>query len=194
MNRTVLAGILTSGALSLAACEATPEPTEEQTQPSATAVDESPSRAVAQLEAKSGSDLRGEAFFVAEGANQVSFGIYVEGVSPGEHAVHLHETGDCSAEDASSAGAHWNPTNEDHGQWGVPPFHLGDIGNIVVGEDGDGSLSLTTDSWSLSDEGERAVVGRAVVVHEGADDFTTQPGGAAGARIGCGVIQWKPQT
>jgi Cu-Zn family superoxide dismutase len=150
-------------------------------------------RAVAVLEAKSGSEMTGEAFFVPKGG-ELSFGIHIENASPGEHAVHIHELGDCSAADASSAGEHWNPTAQDHGKWGVEPFHLGDIGNIEVGSDGDGSLSLTTDLWSLEQNGESSVLEKAIVVHEQADDFTTQPGGDAGDRLACGVIQLKEGT
>ncbi len=88
----------------------------------------------------------------------------------------------------SSAGGHWNPTAEDHGQWDTQPFHLGDIGNVVVDEEGKGSLSLITDRWSMGGGGANDILGKAVVVHADPDDFKTQPSGAAGARIGCGVI------
>lgn len=151
-------------------------------------------RAVATLEAKSGSDLTGEAFFVQEANGKVSFGVHVEHVKPGLHAVHIHENGDCSAADASSAGGHWNPTGEEHGKWGVHPFQLGDIGNIDVGPDGTGSLSMETDLWNLNEHDEHSVLGHSVVVHAGADDFKTQPSGNAGARIGCGVITLKKTT
>jgi Cu-Zn family superoxide dismutase len=114
-------------------------------------------------------------------------------VEPGPHAVHIHETGDCSAEDGSSAGGHWNPTGEEHGKWGEHPFHLGDIGNIEVGEDGTGSITLSTDLWSIGDSSDHDVVGKSIVVHAGADDFKSQPSGAAGERIGCGVIELKEQ-
>jgi superoxide dismutase, Cu-Zn family len=148
-------------------------------------------QAVATLEAKSGSSLTGEATFTEQNYGEVTFEVHIEGVSPGLHAVHIHEVGDCSAPDGSSAGGHWNPTNQPHGKWGEEPHHLGDIGNIDVGEDGQGHLSLTTDAWSLEDMGDRSVLGKAVVVHSGADDFTSQPSGAAGDRIGCGVIELK---
>jgi superoxide dismutase, Cu-Zn family len=151
-------------------------------------------RAVATLEAKSGSDLTGEASFVEEANGKLSFEVRVEHVEPGSHAVHIHENGDCSAPDASSAGGHWNPTGEDHGKWGVHPFHLGDIGNIDVGPDGTGSLSLETDQWNLDETGDHSVLGHAVVVHAGTDDFKTQPSGDAGARIGCGAIMMKKAT
>jgi Cu-Zn family superoxide dismutase len=151
-------------------------------------------RAVARLEAKSESSLSGEAFFTEEDSGDVSFAVHIENVEPGQHAVHIHESGDCSAPDASSAGDHWNPTSDPHGKWGEEPHHLGDIGNIEVGEDGSGSLSLTTEDWSLGEMDARSVLGKAVVVHAGEDDFSTQPDGAAGDRIGCGVITLTQET
>ena len=60
-----------------------------------------------------------------------------------------------------------------------------------MGEDGTGSLTLTTDQWELGTGSDRDVVGLGLVVHAGPDDFTSQPSGAAGARIGCGVVVKK---
>jgi Cu-Zn family superoxide dismutase len=148
--------------------------------------------AVAKLAPKSGSELSGRAEFTKTNG-ETQFEVTIENVEPGPHAVHIHETGDCSAEDASTAGGHWNPTGEEHGKWGEAPFHLGDIGNIEVGEDGKGSLTMSTDIWSLGDSSDHDVVGKAIVVHSGADDFESQPSGAAGERIGCGVIEMKEQ-
>jgi len=142
------------------------------------------------LKAKSGSDLTGIAIFIQDSFG-VSLQLNLENTPPGEHAVHLHETGDCSADDASSAGGHWNPTIEDHGKWGDAPHHLGDIGNISVGEDGIGTLSLTTDRWTIGGGGETDIYGKALVVHADPDDFASQPTGAAGGRIGCAVIKLK---
>jgi Cu-Zn family superoxide dismutase len=156
--------------------------------------DEAPSAApemltaIARIESKSGSELVGTATFEG-GAGEVALVLEVENAPPGPHAFHLHEVGDCSAPDGTSAGGHWNPTGADHGRWGAEPYHLGDIGNLEVGEDGRGSLTLMTDLWSIGTGTETDVVGRAVVVHAGVDDFMTQPTGAAGGRIGCGVIE-----
>jgi Cu-Zn family superoxide dismutase len=79
----------------------------------------------------------------------------------------------------------------DHGKWGADHFHLGDLGNIDVNEDGFGSLTLTTDLWSLGTGGDDDIVGLGIIVHASEDDFTTQPTGAAGGRIGCGVVVKK---
>ncbi len=145
-------------------------------------------RAEAVIEGKSGSKLTGHAMFIMK-KDTVKLELTVENAPPGTHAVHLHEKGDCSAPDAMSAGPHWNPTNAAHGQWGHNPFHRGDIGNIEVGKDGKGRTTLETDLWSIGGKPETDVLGRAIVVHAGPDDFVTQPTGNAGGRIGCGVVR-----
>ena len=145
------------------------------------------SRATAYINPRSDSELFGSAIFIREG-DQITVQVSIEAAPPGEHAVHIHETGDCSAPDATSAGGHWNPTGADHGKWNEAPFHLGDIGNVLAGEDGTGSIMLTTDLWEMGTGETNDIMGKAVIVHAGPDDFTTQPTGAAGGRLGCGVI------
>ncbi len=144
--------------------------------------------AIATIEAKNDSGVTGTASFTVAG-DQVMLTLSIENATPGEHAFHLHAVGDCSAPDGTSAGGHWNPTEQDHGQWGGEAFHLGDVGNLDVGDDGTATLTVATNLWSVGTGDDDDVVGRAVIVHQGVDDFTTQPTGAAGARIGCGVIQ-----
>jgi Cu-Zn family superoxide dismutase len=141
------------------------------------------------LEGKSGSTMTGRATFT-EREGQIAFHILVQGAPPGTHAVHIHEFGDCSDPEAKSAGAHWNPTSQAHGQWGHGS-HLGDIGNLEVDDRGQGMLTLTTDLWSIGGGGASDVLGKSIIVHAAADDFTTQPTGNAGGRIGCGVIREK---
>ena len=144
--------------------------------------------ATAEIRPTEGNSLTGAASFRSQGGSVVMT-LALQNAPVGEHAFHLHQIGDCSAPDGTSAGGHWNPTGEEHGAWGSAPFHLGDVGNLVVGEDGSGSIELTTDLWSIGTGEDSDIVGRAVIVHAGADDFTTQPTGAAGGRIGCGVIE-----
>lgn len=144
-------------------------------------------QANAMIDASNDSGVTGIAVFTQSG-DQITLTIEIQGASPGLHAVHIHAYGDCSAPDGTSAGGHWNPTDVAHGKWGVGEFHLGDIGNITVGEDGTGSITLTTDLWEIGTGSDVDVVGKGIIVHAGADDFTSQPSGAAGARIGCGVI------
>ncbi|NJN27293.1 MAG: superoxide dismutase family protein [Cyclobacteriaceae bacterium] len=136
----------------------------------------------------SGSELKGEATFKTNKDGKVEFKLTLENVAPGEHAVHLHENGDCSAADASSAGGHWNPTNEEHGKRGTGSFHKGDIGNVTVGDDGKGEMEMIIEGWSIGGNADSNILDKAVIIHAGADDFTSQPSGAAGDRIGCGVI------
>ncbi len=148
-----------------------------------------PSRqAIATIGSASGSNLTGTAIFTQSG-DTIMLTVEIQNVSPGVHAVHIHEKGDCSSPDGTSAGGHWNPTNVPHGQWGEGEFHLGDIGNITVGEDGTGKIELTTNLWEMGTGSDLDIVGRGIIVHAGADDFTSQPSGAAGTRIGCGAIQ-----
>lgn len=144
--------------------------------------------AVAHIEPLGDNELTGTAVFTDLG-DSISLLIEVEGLAPGLYAVHIHETGDCSAPDGSSAGGHWNPTNTSHGRWGEGEFHLGDLGNIEVETDGIGFLELETDLWEMGTGSELDIVGRGIIVHAGADDFTSQPSGNAGARIGCGAIE-----
>ena len=133
------------------------------------------------------SGVTGMAIFTQNG-DQITLTIEIQGASPGLHAVHIHANGDCSAPDGTSAGGHWNPTDVAHGKWGEGEFHLGDIGNITVRDDGIGSITLTTDLWEIGTGSDVDVVGKGIIVHADADDFVSQPSGAAGARIGCGVI------
>jgi superoxide dismutase, Cu-Zn family len=137
----------------------------------------------AALEPRSGSMVTG---FVAarpmEGGTHLS--ISVANATPGKHGVHLHETGDCSAPDASSAGAHWNPDGTEHG--GPGAGHAGDFGNIEVGQDGTGTLEMHVNK--PLDE----VKGKALIVHAGPDDLVSQPAGDSGGRVACGVIVDSP--
>lgn len=105
-------------------------------------------------------------------------------------AVHLHEHGDCGDNGKASHG-HWNPTNAQHGKWGSASFHLGDIGNVKLDAKGKGTLTITTDLWTLGGKSDKNILGKAMIVHGGMDDYTTQPTGNAGSRIGCGLILAK---
>ena len=144
-------------------------------------------QAIATIGSASGSNVTGMAVFTQNG-DYITLTIEIQNVSPGVHAVHIHESGDCSSGDGKSAGGHWNPTDVAHGKWGEGEFHLGDLGNITVGEDGRGGFELTTDLWEIGTGSDVDVVGKGIIVHADADDFTSQPSGNAGARIGCGVI------
>ncbi|MCY3680095.1 MAG: ABC transporter substrate-binding protein [Gemmatimonadetes bacterium] len=134
------------------------------------------------------SSVSGKAIFTQIGDN-IKLVVSLANASAGEHAVHIHATGDCSAPDGTSAGGHWNPTGVAHGKWGEGEFHLGDIGNMTVDDQGMGKIELTTNLWEMNTGSDIDIVGKAIIVHAGADDFVSQPSGNAGARIGCGVIE-----
>ena len=142
-----------------------------------------------QIEPRSGSNVSGTVVFTQENG-EVTMTAEVSGLNEGMHAIHIHENADCSAEDGSSAGGHWNPTFEDHGQWGDSNgYHRGDIGNFDVNSEGTGSITFTTDKWCIGCEDEKMnILGKSVIVHEGEDDFTSQPSGDAGSRVGCAEI------
>jgi Cu-Zn family superoxide dismutase len=146
-----------------------------------------PAEARAAIEARSGSGLSGTAIFTEKDGG-VELVVDVAGAPPGPHAVHLHEKGDCSAPDATSAGGHFNPDNSPHGAPDAEHHHAGDFGNMTVGEDGKGHLAITTNRLTVK-AGANSVVGHAIIVHASADDMTTQPTGNAGGRIGCGVVK-----
>lgn len=144
---------------------------------------------VVRLESKSGSTATGVAIFVQE-YGQVRLISEFEGLTPGVHAMHLHEKADCSAADGTSSGGHWNPTFEKHGSWGDPKgYHRGDIGNLTAKADGTAKLMFQTDQWCIGCGDEtKDILGKAVILHDGRDDLTTQPTGNAGGRISCGGI------
>jgi Cu-Zn family superoxide dismutase len=144
--------------------------------------------ATAKLESRSGSSVTGKVTFTQHDG-KVAMKVVVKGLMPGQHAIHLHDKGDCSAPDATSAGGHWNPSSESHGRWGHAPFHHGDIGNLVADAKGKAELTFESELWTLGDGKPSDVVGHAVIVHAGEDDFTTQPTGNAGGRVACGVVK-----
>lgn len=103
------------------------------------------------------------------------------------HAIHVHETGDCSAADASSAGGHFNPAGTAHGKVGAGAHHAGDMDNITADAQGVARVSVHASGVTLGG-GARNIVGRAIVVHAAPDDYRSQPAGNAGARVACGII------
>jgi Cu-Zn family superoxide dismutase len=93
-----------------------------------------------------------------------------------------------------AAGGHWNPTNTQHGKWGSSSFHSGDIGNINLDANGKGSLELESDLWAIGGDPQKDILNKSIIVHSGVDDYTTQPAGNSGERIGCAVIQRSSGT
>jgi len=142
-------------------------------------------RAYAFIDPKEGSQVVGAVTFV-EVDDGVRVIAHIDGLTPGKHGFHIHEHGDCSADDASSAGGHFNPTNQKHGGPDSAERHIGDLGNIVANENGYGHYDRVDSVITL--EGEQSIIGKSVVIHEDEDDLVTDPVGNAGKRIGCGVI------
>ncbi len=141
------------------------------------------------LEPKSDSKASGSVVF-KESDGKVTFTAVIGGLNEGTHAIHIHESSDCSSADGKSTGGHWNPTAQPHGKWGAADgFHKGDIGNFEADENGNGTVTMTTDEWCIGcGDANKDIIGKAIIVHQGVDDFTSQPSGDAGARISCGGI------
>ena len=119
--------------------------------------------------------------------SSVELEAHLFGLKPGESAIHIHEFADCSSMDGLSSGGHWNPTSQPHGKWGNEEgFHLGDIGNFSVDSIGHGMVKFNTDLWCINcSDRDKDLIGRSIVIHNGSDDYISQPSGAAGIRIGC---------
>jgi superoxide dismutase, Cu-Zn family len=110
----------------------------------------------------------------------------VQGLTKGKHGIHIHEYGDCSAPDGSSAGGHFNPVGMMHGGPMDITRHMGDMGNLEA--DGAGKAHLEYFDQMISMKGENSIIGKSVILHKNEDDLKTQPAGNAGPRVACGVI------
>ncbi len=141
------------------------------------------------LEPKSESTASGSVVFKEENG-KVTMTAVLGGLTEGTHAIHIHEKADCSSADGKSTGGHWNPTAQPHGAWGATEgYHKGDIGNFEADENGNGTITFSTDEWCIGcDDDKKDITGKAIIVHQGTDDLTSQPSGAAGARVSCGGI------
>lgn len=146
-------------------------------------------QAVAVLSSTSGSSVSGTVMFEESPSGDVAITGTMIGLDTGKHGFHIHETGNCSAVDASSAGPHFSPEDDQHGAKSDPADerHAGDLGNVNADERGRASIELLRSDIDFS--GDNSILGRAVVVHREADDFESQPSGDAGKRIACGVIR-----
>jgi Cu-Zn family superoxide dismutase len=142
--------------------------------------------AIAKLKPTQGNKVEGTVTFY-EAAKGLRVVAHITGLTPGEHGFHVHEHGDCSAPDASSAGGHFNPTSVPHGAPGAEQHHIGDLGNVNA--DAEGHVHLDKVFPFLTVAGENSIVGRGLIVHAGRDDLTSQPTGDAGGRVACGVIE-----
>jgi len=170
-----------------------PEPAEEPAPEPAETASAEPETvvAVAELQGREGTDIAGTVTFSQlHGGGPVTIVAEIEGVEgAGLHGFHIHETGDCSAADFTSAGGHFNPEGVEHACPPDTPRHAGDVGNIEIGDDGSGMLESSSDLITLDEAAANSVIGKAVILHAGEDDCQTQPTGDAGGRLACGVIE-----
>lgn len=142
--------------------------------------------ATAEIGPASASHVQGTASFTRI-AGGVRLNVNVSGLTPGEHGIHVHEIGDCSATDASSAKGHFNPAGKPHGSHDGE-HHAGDIPNLTA--DADGKADYSVDVLGLEiGSGDNNIAGRALIIHAAADDYKTQPAGNSGKRVACGVIK-----
>jgi superoxide dismutase, Cu-Zn family len=127
----------------------------------------------------------------SEGDDGVRLGVSVSGLSPGQHGMHIHETGSCTPPSFESAGAHLNPASKKHGLLNPEGPHAGDLPNLTVDTDGSADTTLTVPQALLA-QGPESMIGtqtRAFVVHADPDDQKTDPSGNSGSRVVCGVIE-----
>ena len=144
-----------------------------------------PTKAIAVLHSTAGSSVAGSVTFTKSG-DEIKVVADITGLTPGKHGFHIHEFGDCSSSDGSSAGGHFNPMHKAHGAPDAADRHAGDLGNIEADASGKAHLEWSDKVMKLS--GADSIIGHAVIVHEKADDLKTQPTGNAGGRLACGVI------
>jgi len=167
----------------LTACGTTPEPATTAPPAQSTA-----KQAVANLASASGSLVSGKVTVMP-----MADGVHLTGTVGGlpansTHGFHIHEKGDCSAADASSAGPHFNPAAAPHGKAESGAHHAGDMDNVVANAEGIVNLDVHVSGVTLGGGAASDIAGRALVVHAAPDDYTSQPAGNAGARVACGVI------
>lgn len=190
-------------ALGLSACGQQPAPTDTPADPAAPAAtetvpaeptapapDAAAASAIAELAPTQGNEVKGNVTFkVVDGHVHVTG--QVSGLKPdSEHGFHIHEKGDCSAPDGTSAGGHFNPAQQDHGSVASDPHHGGDMPNIKANAEGVATIDAPVSSnVNIGKGDEFDVIGRGLIVHADPDDYTSQPTGNAGARLACAVIK-----
>jgi superoxide dismutase, Cu-Zn family len=145
---------------------------------------------VARLQALGGSGVTGTVNF-RQLRNAVGVSASIRGLRPGQHGFHIHERGDCSAPDGMSAGGHFNPTGQPHGNPQSGAHHAGDMPMLRANRRGNATLNTRLTAATLR-AGDASIIGKAVIVHADPDDFTTQPTGNSGGRVACGVIEAAP--
>jgi Cu-Zn family superoxide dismutase len=171
MKRSMMAALV--AALALGGCESMNQPGP---------------RATAQLQAPKDGKVWGSVSFVQTG-DKVTVRADVRGLRPGgEFGFHIHEKGDCSAPDFTSAGGHFNPAGKAHAHYGQGERHAGDLRSLTSDAEGNAIYTFETPLLTVT-PGPNSVVGKAVVIHANPDDYKSQPAGNSGPRIACGLIR-----
>jgi len=172
--KRVAIGLSFAGLFALAACQSMEKGTGQ--------------KASATLDSRSGSNTKGQVNFTWQGNNVLVTGTF-SGLKPNaEHGFHVHEKGDCSAPDATSAGGHFNPDTKSHGMPGSGSNHAGDMPNIKADASGNAVYTAKLSGFAVNN-GPNGILGRSVVVHRDPDDYKSQPAGNSGPRVACGLIK-----
>jgi len=128
---------------------------------------------------------------LSESEKGVKIALQAEGLEPGEKAIHIHETASCEIPEFTSAGDHFNPEHKEHGIDNPKGYHAGDLPNLVIDPDGSVDLELIVEAVTLKKDAKNSLLdddGSSLVIHEGPDDYKTDPSGKSGKRIICGEI------
>jgi Cu-Zn family superoxide dismutase len=152
-------------------------------------VESSPKMAITDLHNPAGEHV-GVATFV-EGADGVRIAVNLHNMPPGVHALHIHAAASCEKPDFKSAKGHFNPYEKKHGLKNPCGPHAGDLFNILIADDGTGAVIATAALVTMGG-GKNSLFrdgGTALMIHEGPDDYVSDPAGAAGPRVACGVIR-----
>ncbi|NKB25631.1 MAG: superoxide dismutase family protein [Kiritimatiellae bacterium] len=139
-------------------------------------------KAISVLYPTTGNDVKGVVQFT-EVPGGVLITAQLSGLSPGKHGFHIHEYGDCSGADGKTAGGHFNPHGKHHSGPNKPERHVGDLGNILADKEGNATYTRVDTHVTIE-----SIIGKSLIVHAKEDDLTSQPTGAAGPRVACGVI------
>jgi Cu-Zn family superoxide dismutase len=133
----------------------------------------------------------GTVTFTQSGEDKVKVAYDLKGLTPGKHGFHIHDKGDVSAPDLSSAGPHFNPSKHKHAGPDAPERHAGDLGNVEADSSGNAKGSETVEGITVGGGAANDIVGKSVILHEKADDLKTDPSGNSGGRVAGGVIEMK---
>ena len=140
------------------------------------------------------SGVKGLVKFVQQPGKITKITAEITGLTPGKHGFHIHQFGNLT-QGCKTAGPHYNPFNKEHGGPGMEERHVGDLGNVIAGEDGKALYETETDlELDIHLSGDLSVLGRSCVVHENEDDLglggheLSKVTGNAGGRLACGVI------